>query len=184
MDADDIALPDRFQHQLKEMEHNVDVDILGSFVEEIAWNGDKIGVRKMPIDHETIVSSLWASPLIHPTIMMRRSKILLAGNYDASYRRRQDYELWFRCAENGLRFHNLPVPLLLYRFGLHTHKKQSPRLALEQALIGYRGAGRLRMPWYQRAACFVPFIRSLLPGSIQHMAYRVLKRFDPRQKVQ
>lgn len=182
MDADDVADSERFASQLGVLQERKDIDVLGTYVEEMSFSGAVLGLRKMPVDHESIVANLWASPIIHPTVMMRRSRVLLAGNYDPAYRRRQDYELWFRCAEKGLRFHNLPRPLLRYRFGAHTHKKQSPKLALEQALIGYRGARKLRMPLYQQGACFIPFIRSLLPNGVQHLVYRLLKPFDPRQK--
>jgi glycosyltransferase involved in cell wall biosynthesis len=183
MDTDDLAAPDRFERQLSYLADHPEVDILGSFVQEMSYSGDILGVRNAPIGHDEIVSCLWASPMVHPSIMMRRSRVLEAGNYDASYRRRQDYELWFRCAEKGLRFYNLPEPLLYYRFGKHTHKKQPPRLAWEQAMIGYRGAKRLRMPSYQRLACFLPFIRSLLPSTLQHVLYKILSRFDPRRKA-
>lgn len=182
MDSDDIAFPMRFEKQLQFLEANPEVDILGSYVEEMTQDGRAVGVRKVPENHEVLVASLWACPLIHPTIMMRRSKVLLAGNYNRDLRRRQDYELWFRCAEQGLRFHNLPSPLLHYRFGAHTHTKQSSKIAFQQGLIGYRGAKRLDLPFFQRLACFIPFLRSLLPGSVQHSVYRLLKPFDPRQQ--
>lgn len=183
MDTDDVALPERFEKQVDYLNANPEVDILGSFVREMTYAGDILGIRNAPIGHDEIVSCLWASPMVHPTIMMRRSRVLEAGNYDASCRRRQDYELWFRCAEKGLRFYNLPEPLLYYRFGKHTHKKQSPSLAWEQAMIGYRGAKRLGMPFYQRLACFLPFVRSLLPSTLQHLLYKMLSRFDPRRKA-
>lgn len=183
MDSDDIAFPERFSIQRRYFLLHPEVDVVGSFVEEIDESGNARGLRKMPVAHEAIRDHLWASPIIHPTVMLRRSRILAAGNYDPSCRRRQDYELWFRCAEKGLRFYNLPQPLLYYRFGAGTHKKQSPELAWEQAMIGYRGSTRLKMPLYQRLACFMPFVRSLLPTRLQHAIYRVLKPLDPRQKA-
>ena len=182
MDTDDVASPERFERQFEYLKSHPEVDILGSFVQEMTYSGEMVGIRKTPVAHEEVVSCLWASPMIHPSIMMRRSSVLLAGNYDARYRRRQDYELWFRCAEKGLRFYNLPEPLLYYRFGQHTHRKQSPKLALEQAVIGYKGSKRLKMPIVKRLACFIPFIRSLLPTSLQHAMYKVLIPFDPRRR--
>ena len=182
MDTDDVAFPERFEKQINFLQGHPQVDILGSLVEEMTFEGHVIGIRKVPLSHNSIVSNLWASPMVHPSIMLRRSRVLFSGNYDAGCRRRQDYELWFRCAESGLRFENYPEPLLYYRFGAHTHKKQSIKLAFEQALIGYRGARGLDMPVHQRLACFVPFVRSLLPSYAQHLVYRLLKPFDPRQK--
>jgi glycosyltransferase involved in cell wall biosynthesis len=183
MDTDDIALPDRFEKQLAFLEGHPEVDILGSFVKEMSYSGEILNERKAPLAHEEILSCLWASPMVHPSIMMRRSRVLEAGNYDPRYRRRQDYELWFRCAEKGLRFHNLSEPLLYYRFGRHTHKKQPPRLAWEQGMIGYRGSSRLGLPVFQRLACFIPFFRSLLPGRLQHAVYKLLSPLDPRRRA-
>jgi glycosyltransferase involved in cell wall biosynthesis len=183
MDTDDVAAPDRFEKQLDYLNKYPDVDILGSFVKEMSYSGDLLEVRTAPVTHDQIFSCLWASPMVHPSIMMRRSRVLEAGNYDPKYRRRQDYELWFRCAERGLKFHNLPEPLLYYRFGQHTHEKQSPSLAWEQAMIGYRGSSRLGLPVVQKLGCFLPFVRSLLPVRLQHGVYKILSPFDPRRRA-
>jgi glycosyltransferase involved in cell wall biosynthesis len=183
MDTDDVALPERFKKQLAFLLDYPEVDILGSFVKEMSYLGDVGETRSAPVTHDDIITCLWASPMVHPSIMMRRSRVLEAGNYNPACRRRQDYELWFRCAEKGLQFHNLSEPLLYYRFGQHTHKKQPPKLAWDQAMIGYRGASRLGLPLIQRLACFLPFVRSLLPSGLQHALYRVLSPLDPRRRI-
>lgn len=181
MDADDIALPERFYKQVSFFSSNPHVDILGTAVQEIDAYGEPFGVRYSPAQHETIVSKLWTCPLIHPTLMFRRSRILEAGNYSADLPRRQDYELWFRCAEHGLCFRNLPKILLQYRFGEHTHKKQLPRIAWHQGMIGFKGSGRIGTPMLFRVLCFFPFLRSLLPNRLQHVVYKLFGRFDPRK---
>jgi glycosyltransferase involved in cell wall biosynthesis len=183
MDADDVALSHRFERQLSYLDANPSVDVVGAAVEEIDVAGKKIGERYVPVEHESIISNLWTCPLIHPTVMFRRSRILAAGNYSANLPRRQDYELWFRCAEHGLRFHNLSEILLQYRFGEHTHKKQSPKVAWHQGMIGYKGSGKIGIPIWYRLLCFVPFFRSLLPKRLQHSAYKALARFDPRKRT-
>lgn len=183
MDTDDVAVPDRFEKQLRYLVDHPEVDILGSFVWEMSYSGEVLRVRRAPVTHDEIISCLWASPMVHPSIMMRRDRIMAAGNYSVAHRRRQDYELWFRCAEKNLIFQNLPEPLLYYRFGKDSHKKQPPRLAWEQAMIGYRGSRRLGMPSYLSLSCFLPFIRSLLPAALQHYAYKIMGRFDPRRRA-
>ena len=182
MDSDDISMPERFLNQAAFFSENSSVDILGCWVDEIDFSGRIIGSRKVPLDHDSIISSLWACPLIHPTVMMRRSRILEVGNYSVALPRRQDYELWFRCAERGLGFHNLPEKLLQYRFGKRTHKRQSAKIAWKQGVIGFKGSGRIRTPMYYRFLCFVPFVRSLLPAGVQHFVYKGLSRFDPRNR--
>jgi glycosyltransferase involved in cell wall biosynthesis len=182
MDSDDISLPQRFEKQVSKLIMKPEVSIIGSLATEINENGARGTLRCMPITHEDIVANLWANPLIHPSVMFRTEKLLKLGGYDISVRRRQDYELWFRCAMAGLRFENIPEPLLLYRFNTKTHKKQPVSLALEQALIGYKGANQMGMALWKRVACFLPFFRSLLPSKLQHSVYIALRRLDPRYK--
>lgn len=181
MDTDDASLTRRFECQVAMFENNPDLDVAGGFVIEIDANGNLGALRSMPITHEGIMASLWTCPLIHPTVMFRREKLFQVGAYDSTLRRRQDYELWFRCAQAGFEFGNIPEPLILYRFDHHTHKKQPLKIALEQALIGYRGATLIGMAYWKRLACFIPFLRAMFPASLQHFAYRAMRRFDPRQ---
>lgn len=180
MDADDVCAPERLEEQLKFMQSNPKVDIAGSFVMEIDRNGTSGATRRMPLDHDELLSSLWTCPLLHPTVMFRKQLIHSVGGYDTSLRRRQDYELWFRCARNGATFANIPQVLLYYRFDSNALKKQPPRLALQQGKIGYRGATALGLAYWKRLACFAPFVRSLLPGRFEHWVYRLMQRFDPR----
>jgi glycosyltransferase involved in cell wall biosynthesis len=182
MDSDDICLPDRFEKQVAKFVGEPELDVVGCFAIEIDENGKSGSLRSVPSTHEEIVASLWACPFIHPSVMFRGEKLKKIGGYDISLRRRQDYELWFRCAHSGFRFANLKEPLLLYRFNKDTHKKQPSRLALEQAIIGYKGCALMGMPVWKRFACFVPLLRSLLPGPIQHTLYLLMRRFDPRQR--
>ncbi|MDX3773640.1 glycosyltransferase [Chromatiaceae bacterium AAb-1] len=182
MDTDDVLLPGRFAVQLKFMQQFPEIDLVGCFATEINEIGNKGRLRTMPTEHDDIVNSLWSNPFIHPAVMFKRQKMLDIGGYDTKLRRRQDYELWFRCAKNDFRFANIPQALILYRFLPGTHKKQTVTLAWEQAMIGFKGASSLKMPLWKRLACFIPFIRSLLPTALQHRLYSALKRFDPRQQ--
>lgn len=181
MDTDDVCQPQRFERQMAWFEKKPEIDIVGSFATEIDAEGQLGFLRSMPVTHESIVDKLWTCPFIHPTVMYRREKILQIGAYDSSLPRRQDYELWFRCAQAGYRFGNISEPLILYRFDHLTHNKQPLNLALEQALIGYRGTTLIGMSFWKRLACFIPFFRSMLPAYLQHFVYRVMRRFDPRQ---
>ena len=181
MDSDDVALPNRFEKQTAVFREEPALDVVGSFATEFDSLGHLGDLRTMPKSHNQIVANLWANPFIHSTVMFRRDKVEMVGNYNGALRRRQDYELWFRCAAFGLRFANISEPLLLYRFDCNTHKKQPIRLAWQQSLIGYEGASSLNMPLWKRFACFVPFFRSLLPPWLQHYVYQFLKIFDPRQ---
>lgn len=181
LDADDTALPDRLQQQLSRFEAEFNLDILSGYAIEIDRDGKRGRVRTVPESHEQIINTLWANPIIHPAVMFKRERILDVGSYDPLLRRRQDYELWFRCAAAGLKFGNVPRPLIEYRFTSETHKRQSRRGAWQQGLIGFRGSRLIGLSLWKQLACFAPFARSLLPTSMRHHAYRVMQKFDPRK---
>lgn len=182
MDTDDICLPNRLTKQITFLEENPDIDILGGGAIEIDEKGNKGVIRQMPLSHEEIIKSIWACPLIHPTVIFKRDKILLAGNYKPHIRRRQDYDLWFRCAKEGLQFANLAEPLIYYRFTANSQKKQRLSQAIDQAKIGWKGCQMLNLPLWQYLAVAVPILRAIFPPSVSHIIYRSLAIFDPRKK--
>lgn len=182
IDADDICFHDRLERQIKFLDEHPEVDILGGAAIEIDMAGKQGRIRKMPASHEEIMRSIWACPIIHPTVAFRRRRILAIGNYNATLRRRQDYELWFRCARQGLRFANLQDPLIYYRFDTDTHRRQPLSLALQQARIGLEGCRMLGLPWWQRVGVTLPVWRAVLPLRLQHAVYRALTTFDPRAR--
>lgn len=181
MDCDDWSAPDRIERQVSRFESQPDLDVLGSFALEVDESGVENRLRTVPLSHEAIIQAMWANPIIHPSVMFRRASILNVGSYSPQLRRRQDYELWFRCANAGLRFANEPAALIMYTFSPKTHSKQSRRQTWEQAWIGFKGSRLIGLPTWKQVACFYPFFRSLLPLSFQHAAYNFMIRFDPRK---
>lgn len=182
MDSDDICLPDRFAKQIRFFEENPDIDILGGGAIEIDEDGKQGVTRVMPLSYEEIVESIWACPLIHPTVAFKRDKILQAGNYRHQASRRQDYELWFRCVKKGLKFANMPDVLIYYRFTAKSQEKQRLQQAIYQAKIGWEGCKMLDLPKWQYLAVAVPIVRAIFPPSISHLIYRSLSFLDPRKK--
>jgi glycosyltransferase involved in cell wall biosynthesis len=181
MDSDDICLPGRFDKQIRFLDQNPDIDIVGGWSIEIDENGKTGGVRKMPCRHEEIVSLIWANPLIQPTVAFRKDKILLAGNYNQANRRSEDYELWFRCVKTDLRFANLAEPLTYYRFSSKSPKKKRLKQAIHQAKVGWIGCRILSLSWWKCLAVTWPIFISLLPPSITYFVYRMISPFDPRK---
>jgi len=184
MDSDDVCLPGRFAKQIKFLDDNPDVDIVGGFAIEIDASGKKSVERRMPYSHDNIKSAIWACPLIHPTVTFRKERVLLAGNYKhQASRRQEDYELWFRCVKSGLRFANIPEPLIYYRFTPKSQSKQRLKQAIYQVKIGWHGCQMLHLSWWQYLAVTTPIFRAVFPVRVSHFIYRLLKPFDPRQDL-
>jgi glycosyltransferase involved in cell wall biosynthesis len=115
LDADDIALPQRFEAQLQHLERT-GCDVVGSSMLE--FEGDEsnvVALRKLPETPDEILRyARTRSPINQPTAMLRRDAVLAAGNY-VELGLVEDYELWARMLSRGARMANLPEPLVLFR---------------------------------------------------------------------
>lgn len=125
MDADDISLSTRCEKQLKEFEKDNELDIVGCYVDEFV--GDEKNVvctRKVPITHEEILEfAKLRDPFNHPTVMYKKSKVLLCGGYK-NLRKNQDTDLWIRMLMKGCKAKNISESLLLFRFNEDTYKRR------------------------------------------------------------
>lgn len=182
MDADDIAQPNRFEVQLAFLLDNPSVDILGSFAEDINENGIPIAVRTVPSERDDIYELMWTCPLIHPSVIFKKNVVLNAGSYTKNLKRRQDYELWFRCAQQGAHFANIREPLIRYRITDNTYARNSLKVAWQQAMIGYRGCRALSLGLKAHIGVFYPVFKALLPLKARKVLEGLIKNFDPRGK--
>lgn len=116
-DSDDVCEPQRLQKQFHYLEHNPQIDVLGSQLIIIDGNGRPFASRNYPLEHDQIMSALPIyCPLAQPAVMFRRQAVLAAGGYEyGRYFGVEDYELWCRLAKRGAKFANLDEALLRYR---------------------------------------------------------------------
>ena len=115
MDADDIAMPDRFERQIEVFRHNPEVDIVFGDTVLIDKNGAEV-CRSWRPDEKTILEVLPNRCYIpHPTVMMRKEAVQAVGGYDEEFWTGQDKNLWLRMLDAGKRFCYLPDILLKYR---------------------------------------------------------------------
>ncbi|MDR6994382.1 glycosyltransferase involved in cell wall biosynthesis [Aeromonas salmonicida] len=118
MDADDISQPLRFEQQLKFMRMHPEIDICGTFVDEIDTDtGKYISTRKVPLSHDEIVSfAKKRSPINHPSVMFKKNTVLAVGGYP-EFRKSQDFALWSLLIVKHARFANINEVLLKMRTG-------------------------------------------------------------------
>ncbi len=115
MDADDIAHPERLQAQVRFLDTNPDIGVLGTQVEWINDSGKADGEWNFPTDPDQVAwRLLFGTCLCHPSVMMRASLVQDLGGYTAWATHGEDYELWTRALLKS-RLANLPETLLKYR---------------------------------------------------------------------
>ena len=117
MDADDIALPERFCSQADYLLANPDHVLVGSRVRVIDSDGDPLCDWCTLEDQEALDACFLQcernTPISHPALMMRRDAVLAVGKY-RPFDAIEDIDLFLRLSEYG-RVSNLPQILLKYR---------------------------------------------------------------------
>ena len=117
MDGDDIALPRRFEKQVKYMDRHPDTMLVSCYTKSF---GDSDLIFALPDNSEILKIRMLVRPVYaHPGFMMRRELVEAGYQYDEEYRTAQDYEFASRVA-GKFKIGLVPEVLLLYR----VHKKQ------------------------------------------------------------
>lgn len=116
MDSDDISLPERFEKQLEYFKLHPEVECLGSWAIEITSNGDEYFRKQMPQTHEDCLDLFRKrDPMIHPTVIFRRSYIEKAGMYALDTFFGEDTMMWAQGFAAGCMLGNVPEYLFKFR---------------------------------------------------------------------
>ena len=128
LDSDDFCLPTRFEAQVAFLDANPGVDVLGCGLLLVGDQGENLGCRSFPTEHEEIERRfIKSNGLPGPGVILRRTVIDRMGLFDPALDRAEDLEYWLRCLKNKLVFHNLPEPLLGYRTPLAQFGKRDKK---------------------------------------------------------
>jgi GT2 family glycosyltransferase len=139
MDADDIALPERFALQVEFLSQHHECLAVGGDCLLIDPQGCPIRRLPQPTDHEEIDRRHLrgvSGTIAHPSVMYRRDAVKRLGGYRAEFQYVEDLDLWLRLAEVG-RLANLPLVLLKYRqhFQSVCHRRRARQLELLGLLL-------------------------------------------------
>ncbi len=118
MDSDDFSVFDRIEKQLKYLEEN-DIDVCGTYTYYYYDNRKPCVFKKIHCissSKSLRISSLFDSPLIHPSVLGKSSvfKQFMYNDCAKSYLI-EDYEMWCRMFKNNVKIGVLPEYLLYYR---------------------------------------------------------------------
>jgi len=182
MDADDVAMPHRFEVELPLM---ANADIVGGGLLEFMADTDQIVGRRVPPTDPAQIKryARMHDPFNHPTVVYRRTAVLAAGGY-GDLRLLEDYALFVRMLHNGARAANVAEPLVYYRVGAKAFKRRGGMALLRSELrlqgqfrrcgfttpveylrnVAVRGGYRL-IPWWCRRAVYRPIVAHFSPPS-------------------
>jgi glycosyltransferase involved in cell wall biosynthesis len=117
-DADDASHPARLARQVAVLHERDDLDLVGTQVRHTddvdaraVWDDPAPG-RVQPIDGELLVGN----PLVHSTVVVRRSALDEVGGYATARRWQVDLDLYLRLRRAGARLGRLDEVLVLKRW--------------------------------------------------------------------
>jgi glycosyltransferase involved in cell wall biosynthesis len=146
MDADDIALPQRFERQVAFLGAHPEVVVVGSRIAVIDPDGDELMEMCHEESHEEIDRAnlmCKGGTISHPAVMMRASAVRGIGGYRTNFYFSADTDLWLRIAEVG-RLHNIQEILLKYRQRIQSWGYTHQSLQDEDVLRAVREACQRR----------------------------------------
>ena len=178
MDADDIAKLDRFEKQVKFLEDNPTIDVVGGAIEEINYSGELIDkVINYPLTHvECYNFFAYRNPLAHPAVMFRPSFFEKVSSYNTSYKKNQDTELWLRAFKSECLFANIPDIILSFRVSDDMYKRRGGNIFAKEVL-------KLRLEINKELGygikadifgyCY--YLMAISPSFVKKVAYKLLR---------
>lgn len=103
LDADDIAFPERISQQLRFVERNTSIGLIGASCLEINGNGEQLKQHFYPEDHNELMTSLEKGSKFfpHSSAFFNHALVKQLGYYNPKFTMSQDRDLWLRIGENA-----------------------------------------------------------------------------------
>jgi len=116
MDADDISIAGRIEKQYNFMQKNLEIDIVGGYIEEFSEEMEYQKIVRYPLVHDEMFRFFSKRvPLAHVTAMYRSSFFDKAGLYPTSSPTNEDTLMWAQGFKSGCTFANIPDILVKVR---------------------------------------------------------------------
>jgi len=147
MDADDVALPARFEKQVEYLVQHPECVMVGTDVLFIDEDGAPIMLQEHHRAHHAIDAELLkgiGGAMRHPAVMGRREAIARCGGYHSYNDTAQDIDLFLRLGEIG-QLANIPETLLHYR--VHAQSVSQNKQELQSQAV----QAALKHAWVRRS---------------------------------
>lgn len=179
-DADDLCLRERAARQVAVMLQRPELAALSAPLLEFQQDpAHPCGTRTVPAGPQRLRRfSRWRNPLNHPAVILRRTPVLAAGNYQPAPGF-EDYDLWLRLLRDGRSLDNLAEPLVLARVGAaHLQRRLGWAYARRETAFLWSCGRRGLLPWPQVVLLLLlrPPLRLLPAGGLAWLMRRWLRR--------
>lgn len=174
-DGDDLYAEDKLEKQVKFLNENLDIDLVGTGMRIFDENG-VYGARVLKREPKG-VDLMNGTTFAHATIMCRSYVYKELNGYSEALDRQgvEDYDLWFRFFEKGFKGYNLDESLYYVREDRNSYKRKNLKRRINEIKTMRSGRKKLGLDFKYELAIFKPIIASLVPSEILMKYHR--KRF-------
>lgn len=177
MDADDISLPERLQHQMDYLMKHPDIDVVGGWISEIDEKSELSGkIIHYPLSSEDCRAFFATrNPLAHPAVLFRKTFFEKAGSYNPVYRQNQDTILWYVGFMCGCKLANIPEVVLKFRVTMAMFKKRRSGYELAKRTLKDRLMINQDLGYGLKANiyAYLYFLMMISPALLKKIAYRM-----------
>jgi len=112
-DGDDWSSRDRFINQVRYLESNPSVALVGTGAYLVDQTGDILSRRRV-LESPSLSELIEHNEFVHGSVMIRRKALEELGGYDEWFAVAEDYDLWLRLADK-YEVRNIDEPLYYFR---------------------------------------------------------------------
>ena len=180
MDADDISKEDRLEKEIKFLDENDSYAVVACNANLIDENDKVWGKRNNP---EIIKRKdfLFNSPVIHPTVIMRKGALKDVNYYRVSKetRRTEDYDLWMRLYAKGYKIYTIQEYLYYFREDEQCLKHRKYKYRIDEAKVRYNGYKKLKL----LPVGYIYVLKPLIVGLLPHKLIKILRNKHKKENM-
>lgn len=170
MDTDDYSYKNRLKLEVEYLEEHSNIDLIGGRAD--FYDGDKIwGESKFSgiITKKIMLSS---SPIIHPSVMFKKSTMDKIGGY-LNYKRCEDYATWIEFFVNGYKMEVIPEKLIRYHLSINDYKKRTIKTRKGFFLMLKEEYKKLKPTKFQYFKIYIKsYIAGLMPWRLMYIYHK------------
>lgn len=173
LDPDDVVVNNRFYEQKKNFDKNQYLSVCGSYSQETYKCKKKRLIKKPLMDNEIKAAMKIKNPIIHSTVMFKKSDIQLVGGYPLIYKC-QDYLLWIKCMEKSLIFKNIDKALVTSKLDKSLMKRRDMKyFRFEKKIYSYMLEKKIINCYLFYLNILFRFILRSLPYPLKFLLYQI-----------
>lgn len=173
MDGDDISLPTRFEKEYNFLETHPEYAIVSTPMKYFDENGI-FRVGKINRPEPSLNDFAKGTPFCHAPCMVRSEAFKSVDGYSVSTKllRVEDYHLWIKMYQKGLKGYRLSEPLYMMRDDRNAIHRRTFKSRLNESYVKYLACKNLKLPIYSYIYCLRPLIVWLMPQGIYEIFHK------------